>query len=311
MIRYDFPDRALIGSVCVCGVKAKGPIMSELRKRMIREMQLRNFSSGTQRAYLRAVAGLAEYCHRSPDRIRTEEIQDYIVHLLSERKLAVGSCHGIITGLRFFYTVVLGHSGASAAIPQVKKVTRLPEILSSEQLERLFAAPRNPKHRVLLMTAYSGGLRVSELVHLKVADIHSDRMMIRVEQGKGRKDRYTLLSKRLLSELRSYWKIKRPPVWLFPGIHLHKPGCPRMAQKAYAQAVSKAGIKRRGGIHTLRHCFATHLLEAGEDIRTIQLLMGHSSILSTVRYLQVTSKSLQGTQSPLDLLAVPSGKPTQ
>ena len=285
--------------------------MSELRKRMIRDMQLRNFSPGTQRGYLRAVAGLAQYYRRSPDTIEPEEIQNYIIYLLSERKLAVGSCHAIITALRFFYTVTLKQDGASVPIPQVKRVTHLPEILSAEELERLFAAPRNPKHRVLLMTAYSGGLRVSELVHLKVTDIHSDRMMIRVEQGKGRKDRYTLLSKRLLSELRVYWKIKRPPVWLFPGIHLHNPGGARMAQKAYARAVAKAGITRKGGIHTLRHCFATHLLEAGVDIRTIQLLMGHSSILTTVRYLQVTSKTLQGTQSPLDLVVVPSGRPNQ
>ncbi|MBA7686887.1 IS91 family transposase ISTha3 [subsurface metagenome] len=282
--------------------------MSELRKRMIRDMELRNFSPATQRGYLRAVAGLAEYYHRSPDRISTEEIQDYVVYLLSERKVAVGTCHAIITALRFFYIVTLEQNGASVTIPQIKRETRLPEILGPEQLERVFAAPRNLKHRVLLMTAYGGGLRVSELVHLKVTDIHSDRMMIRVEQGKGKKDRYTLLSKRLLGELRSYWEIKRPPVWLFPGIHLHKPGCARMAQKAYAKAVAKAGITRKGGIHTLRHCFATHLLEAGEDIRTIQLLMGHSSILTTVRYLQVTSKTLQGTQSPLDLLAVPSGR---
>lgn len=282
--------------------------MSELRKRMIRDMELRNFSPTTQRGYLRAVTGLAEYYHRSPDRISTEEIQDYVVYLLSERKVAVGTCHAIITALRFFYIVTLEQNGASVTIPQIKRETRLPEILGPEQLERVFAAPRNLKHRVLLMTAYGGGLRVSELVHLKVTDIHSDRMMIRVEQGKGKKDRYTLLSKRLLGELRSYWEIKRPPVWLFPGIHLHKPGCARMAQKAYAKAVAKAGITRKGGIHTLRHCFATHLLEAGEDIRTIQLLMGHSSILTTVRYLQVTSKTLQGTQSPLDLLAVPSGR---
>jgi len=275
---------------------------------MIRDMELRNFSPTTQRGYLRAVTGLAEYYHRSPDRISTEEIQDYVVYLLSERKVAVGTCHAIITALRFFYIVTLEQNGASVTIPQIKRETRLPEILGPEQLERVFAAPRNLKHRVLLMTAYGGGLRVSELVHLKVTDIHSDRMMIRVEQGKGKKDRYTLLSKRLLGELRSYWEIKRPPVWLFPGIHLHKPGCARMAQKAYAKAVAKAGITRKGGIHTLRHCFATHLLEAGEDIRTIQLLMGHSSILTTVRYLQVTSKTLQGTRSPLDLLAVPSDR---
>jgi integrase/recombinase XerD len=278
---------------------------------MIRDMQLRNFSPCTQRGYLRAVTGLAKYYHRSPDIIGPEEVQDYIVYLLSERKLAVGSCHAIITALRFFYTVTLKQDGASASIPQIKRVTRLPEILSPKQLEKLFAAPRNLKHRVLLMTAYSAGLRVSELVHLKVTDIHSDRMMIRVEQGKGKKDRYTLLSKRLLSELRAYWKIKRPAVWLFPGINLHKPACARMAQKVYAQALAKTDIKRKGGIHTLRHCFATHLLEAGIDIRTIQLLMGHSSILTTVRYLQVTSKTLQGTQSPLDLLAVPSGRGIQ
>jgi site-specific recombinase XerD len=248
---------------------------------------------------------LAEYYHRSPDRISTEEIQDYVVYLLSERKVAVGTCHAIITALRFFYIVTLEQNGASVTIPQIKRETRLPEILGSEQLERVFAAPRNLKHRMLLMTAYGGGLRVSELVHLKVTDIHSDRMMIRVDQGKGKKDRYTLLSKRLLCELRTYWKIKRPAVWLFPGIKRHKPLCARMAQNAYAKAVAKAGITRKGGIHTLRHCFATHLLEAGEDIRTIQLLMGHSSILTTVRYLQVTSKTLQGTRSPLDLLAAP------
>ena len=282
--------------------------MSELRKQMIRDMKSRNFSPGTQRAYLRAVAGLADYYHRSPDRINAEEIQDYIVHLFSESKLTVGSCHGIITGLRFFYTVTLKQDRASVPIPQIKRETHLPEILSPEQLERVFSAPRNPKHRMLLMTAYSAGLRVSELVHLKVTDIHSDRMMIRVEQGKGKKDRYTLLSKRLLGELRAYWKIKRPAVWLFPGIKRHGPLCARMAQKVYAQAIAKARITRKGGIHTLRHCFATHLLESGQDIRTIQLLMGHSSILTTVRYLQVTSKTLQGTQSPLDLLAVPSGR---
>lgn len=278
---------------------------------MIRDMELRNFSPATQRGYLRAVAGLAEYYHRSPDRISTEEIQDYVVYLLSERKLAVGTCHAIITALRFFYIVTLEQNGASVTIPQIKRETRLPEILGPEQLERVFAAPRNPKHRVLLMTAYSGGLRVNELVHLKVTDIHSDRMMIRVDQGKGKKDRYTLLSKRLLGELRSYWQIKRSAVWLFPGIKRHKPLCARMAQKVYARAVAKAGITRKGGIHTLRHCFATHLLEAGVDIRTIQMLMGHSSILTTVRYLQVTSKTLQGTQSPLDLLAVPSDRSIQ
>jgi site-specific recombinase XerD len=187
---------------------------------------------------------------------------------------------------------------------------RLPEILSGKELERLFGVTTNIKHRVLLMTAYAGGLRVSEVVRLKVTDIHSDRMMIRVEQGKGRKDRYTLLSERLLGELRAYWKLKHPDPWLFPG-HSNLPMTREMAHHIYVTAVKKAGLRRQGGIHTLRHCFATHLLEAGVDLRTIQLLMGHNSIRTTVRYLQMTSKTLQGTRSPLDLIALPAGQPAQ
>lgn len=277
--------------------------MSPLRKKMIRDMQLRNFAPGTQRCYIAAVAGLVKYCRQSPETISPEQIQDYVLHLLRERKLAVGSCHAIVTALRFFYTVTLGRDQSSVPIPQIKSTTCLPEILSCKEIKKLFAAIGNPKHKSLLMTTYGGGLRVSEVVRLKLTDIQTDRMMIRVEQGKGMKDRYTLLSKRLLKELRDYWKIKRPAVWLFPGQPKNKPMSTRMAQKVYARAVSKAEIKRKGGIHTLRHCFATHLLEAGEDIRTIQLLMGHRSILTTVRYLQVTSKTLQGTKSPLDLLS--------
>lgn len=275
--------------------------MTELRKKMIRDMQLRNFSLATQKSYLNSVTGLAKHYHQSPDVISPAEIQDYVIYLLTERKLAIGSCHTIITALRFFYSVTLGGDKSRAPIPAVKNYRRLPNILSGNELEKLFAVVKNIKHRAVLMTAYSGGLRASELVHLKVTDIHSDRMMIRVEQGKGMKDRYTLLSKRLLEELRNYWKIKRPNIWLFPGRSNH-PMTRRMTYHIYVDAAKKAGIKRKGGIHTLRHCFATHLLEAGEDLRTIQLLMGHSSIRTTVSYLQVTSKTLQGTKSPLDLL---------
>ena len=281
--------------------------MSQLRQKMIRDMQLRNFSPDTQRGYLNSVSGLAKYYRRSPDTISPEEIQDYILHLLNVRRVAIGSCQTVVTGLRFFYTVTLGQDKSSVPIPPIKNARRLPEILSANELERLFAALSNIKHRMLLMTTYAGGLRVSEVVRLKITDIHSDRMMIRVEQGKGRKDRYTLLSKRLLDELRDYWRIKRPDRWLFPG-RANGLMTREMAWQIYVKAVKKAGIKRRGGIHLLRHCFATHLLEAGVDLRTIQLLMGHSSIRTTVRYLQVTSKSLQGTRSPLDLLPTPSEK---
>lgn len=225
------------------------------------------------------------------------------MHLLNERKLAAGTCHVVLTGLRFFYTVTLERDDSSVPIPSLRSSRHLPEILSSRELKKLFAVVRNkPKHKVLLMLVYSAGLRVSEVVRLKVTDIHSDRMMIRIEQGKGRKDRYTLLSKKVLEELRKYWSIKKPPVWLFPGQRKDRPACTRMAQQIYTEAVKKAGIKRKGGIHTLRHSFATHLLESGENIRTIQLLLGHSSITTTARYLQVTSKTLQGTKSPLDML---------
>jgi integrase/recombinase XerD len=275
--------------------------MTELRERMIRDMQLRNFSVETQRSYVNSVTGLAKYYGRSPDLISPAEIQDYVIYLLNQRKLAIGSCHVVITALRFFYSVTLGEDKDRAPIPKIKNYRRLPEILSGGELERLFAVVKNIKHRAVLMTAYGGGLRASELVRLKTTDIHSDRMMIRVEQGKGRKDRYTLLSRRLLEELRNYWRIKRPNPWLFPG-RSNQCMTRRMTYHIYVDAIKKAGIHRKGGIHTLRHCFATHLLESGVDLRTIQLLMGHSSIRTTVRYLQVTSKTLQGTKSPLDLL---------
>jgi site-specific recombinase XerD len=277
---------------------------------MIRDMQLHNLSPNTQRGYINAVVGLTKHYRRSPDQIGPEEIQDYIIFLLNVRKLAIGSCQAMVTGLRFFYTVTLAGDSARVPIPAMRGSKRLPEILSGKELERLFGVTTNIKHRVLLMTAYAGGLRVSEVVRLKVTDIHSDRMMIRVEQGKGRKDRYTLLSERLLGELRAYWKLKHPDPWLFPG-HSNLPMTREMAHHIYVTAVKKAGLRRQGGIHTLRHCFATHLLEAGVDLRTIQLLMGHNSIRTTVRYLQMTSKTLQGTRSPLDLIALPAGQPAQ
>ena len=289
--------------------KQKGSIMSELRQKMVRDMQLRNFSASTQQGYLTAVAGLAKYYNRSPDKIGPAEIQDYIIYLLKERKAALGSCHATITALRFFYTVTLDQDKSRIPILPIRNARRLPEILSGNELERLFAAADKLKYRVLLMTAYSGGLRASEIVHLKVTDIHSDRMMIRVEQGKGLKDRYTLLSKRLLEELRNYWLLRRPTLWLFPG-QKNRPLTRNRAYQIYVQAAKKAGLKRKGGIHTLRHCFATHLLETGTDLRTIQILMGHNSIRTTVRYLQLTSKTLQGTKNPLDLLPIPSASAT-
>ncbi len=184
----------------------------------------------------------------------------------------------------------------------------LPEILSSDELERLFTVMTNQKHKTLLMTAYAAGLRVSELVNLKVTDIDSKRMMIRVQQGKGRKDRYTILSERLLKELRIYWKMYRPSLWLFSGRDPEQPLPSGTAQKIYYKAKERAGIKKGKCIHTLRHCFASHLLEAGVDLRTIQMLMGHSNIMTTTVYMYVTRKHLSSAQSPLDLLEIPEGQ---
>ncbi|MDP2866363.1 MAG: tyrosine-type recombinase/integrase, partial [Elusimicrobiota bacterium] len=222
-----------------------------------------------------------------------------------ERKLAWSTCDTNIAALQFFYGVTLGRNSMRLAIPPRKSEKRLPEILSAGEISRLFAATRNLKHRVLLETAYSSGLRVGELVCLKITDIDSDRMLIRVGQGKGNKDRYTLLSPRLLQQLRDYWRKYHPSSWLFQGQKPDRPLGRASASLVFRTAKEKAGIHKVGGIHSLRHAFATHLLEAGVDARTIQILMGHKSIFSTMRYLQVTCKKLGNTQSPLDLLAIP------
>lgn len=273
---------------------------------MIQDMQLRRFSPHTQDAYVRAVASLAKFYHQSPDQIDQEQVHAYLLHLMVERKLAWKSCNVAASGLRFFYNVTPGKI-MPLVIPPRKTPRTLPEILSAQELERLFLAANNLRNRTLLMTTYAAGLRVSEVVHLKVGAIDSDRMMIRIEDGKGSKDRYTILSPRLLSQLRVYWKQYRPPEWLFCRKNSDQPLSRDAAELIYNNAKKKAGIiKGKGqGIHSLRHSFATHLLEAGVDLRTIQVLLGHTSIRTTMLYLQVTRKQLTAVQSPLDLLALP------
>lgn len=285
--------------------------MTPLRQKMINEMKLRGFSVRTQQSYVDAVAGLARFFNQSPDRLNKEKLRAYLLHLMEERNLSWSSCNVAVSAFRFLYGETLGDDSMRLAIPPRKKVNQLPEILSAEELEDLFAGAANPKHRMLLMTTYAGGLRVSEVVKLKIKDIHSERMLIRVDQGKGKKDRYTILSERLLKELRIYWTMFRPRLWLFPSKDPSKPMHIGTAQKIYYTAKKRAKIKRGRGIHTLRHCFATHMLEAGEDVRTIQMLMGHSSILTTMVYLQVTRKKLEKTKSPLDLLVPPNSKKSE
>lgn len=275
--------------------------MTELRKKMIRDMQLRRFSERTQRSYVGAVGLLARHYHRSPDKISKEEIQDYLLYLINERKLSWSTCNLAVSAFRFFYSVTLGNEPMYLSIPPRKNRSRLPEVLSREMVERLFAAAVNPRHRLLLMTTYSAGLRVSEVVHLKPEHLDRSRMMIRVEQAKGNKDRYTILSERLLSELQFYLKVYRPTTWLFFTRDRENPMHISTAQKIYYVVRKKAGVTGGRGIHTLRHCFATHLLEAGVDPRTIQGLMGHSYITTTTRYLHLTQGRLSSVRSPLDL----------
>lgn len=276
--------------------------MGKLRERMIEEMALRNFAATTQKAYLYTVSTLAKYYRRSPDQLSREEIRAYLVHLSMEKKLASSTLTAIIAGLRFFYNETLGWDETKLFIPPRRTNTHLPEVFSLNEVARLIDAARGLKQRVLLMTAYSSGVRTSELVHLKLTDIDSERVMIRVEQGKGRKDRYTLLSQKLLVELRQYWKRYQPSVWLFPNRAKDGPLSQNEARHIYNQAKKRAGLKKGRGIQTLRACFATHLLEAGEDLRTIQLLLGHRCIRSTQRYLRLGQPTLGSTLSPLDFL---------
>ena len=282
--------------------------MGILREKMERDMTIRNLKSTTQNLYARAVKDLAQYYMKSPDSLSEDEIQDYLYHLKTGQQLSWNTINVHYSALRFFYSITLKKPSTCIFIPPRKKESSLPEIYSRQELERLFSAANNPKHRAVLMTCYSSGLRVSELVSLKIDHLESDRKLIRVEQGKGNKDRYTLFSVGLQEVLRKYWKLYRPPTWLFPGKYVNEPMCAATAQKIFYRTRDRAKLKKGKGIHTLRHCFATHLLESGVDLRTIQYLMGHSSITTTVRYLQVTCKHLGSIESPFDLLEAPSLK---
>jgi len=279
--------------------------MTALRRQMIRELELARKSPRTIEAYVYAVQELAAHFRRSPDKIAVEEIRDYIHYLVTERKLAYSSCNQKLAGIKFFYRQVLGREDFDLRIP-AKRSRRLPEPLSREEVVRLLqAAEYNPKHRMVLMTAYATGLRASELARLQTTDIHSERMLVRVNQGKGRKDRYTLLSPRLLSELRDYWKLYRPVKWLFPGRRPDRPLTMWAVQEVFYKAKKLAQLTHGHGIHTLRHSFASHLVEAGVDLPTLQRLLGHTSLTTTAAYLHVTEQRMASCQSPLDLLRLP------
>ena len=280
--------------------------MSTLRQQLIQELVLRGCSPRTQEAYVSAVYQLAKYYRRSPDQLSDQQIKDYLFYLAVRKKLSASSRNQATSALRFFYASVLSRPVEQVVrvLPRVRQEVRRPQVFAIGELERLFTIGcLHPRHRAFLMTVYGAGLRLNEACHLKPEDILSERQQIRVVQGKGNKDRYTLLSPRLLEELRRYWKWCRPAHWLFPASR--NPQAPMIdatGQRIFNKAVERAGLPDKGGIHSLRHSFATHLLEAGVEITIVQRLLGHSSLSTTSTYLHVRQERLAQIAGPLQLL---------
>ena len=267
--------------------------MGVLRDRMVREMSLREFSASTQKLYLATLTDLAKYHHQSPDTLDPTQVQNVLLYLTQERHLAWSSVSVAASAIRFFYTHTGKRLDLVTAMPSRRKPRRLPHILSVEEVDL-----------VLLMTTHAAGLRVSEVVRLQLKDLDRERLMIRVEQGKRRTDRYTILSPRLLTELDRYRAQRSLTRWLFPTRTGDQPMSTSTAQHIFEAAKARAGIQKPGSIHLLRHAFATHLLETGVDLRTIQVLLGHASLATTSRYLHVTRKTLDAVQSPFDALTL-------
>ena len=269
---------------------------------MLEELQRRNYCAGTIRLYLLHVAAFAQHFHRSPDQLGAEDIRRYQLFLIQEKQLAWSSYNQIVCALRFFYAKTLKRAFLLQDIPFPLKEQRLPLILSREEVARILTAPMHLKSRALLMTIYAAGLRRSEVARLRVSDIDSARMTITVHQGKGQKDRLVMLSPVLLDTLRQYWRRHKPKEWLFPGKTPGRPISGNDIFMVFHNAVRLAGITKKVSPHSLRHSFATHLLESGTDLRTIQILMGHRSLKTTARYLHISQHQVRAAASPLDSL---------
>jgi site-specific recombinase XerD len=282
--------------------------MTPLRRRMIDDMALRHMSPSTQGAYVRAVKNFSLFFRRSPDKLTFENVRTYQLHLVS-RGLQAQTINQIICALRFLYAVTLGMPEAKTQLPLARRADVLPAILAPEEVTRFLNAVEGLKYRAALTTIYAAGLRVSEAVALTARDIDSARMVIHVRQGKGRKDRYVMLSEQLLGILRSYWKSERPKNWLFPGPDPTRPTTVRSLQRACRAAAAAANLDKKVTVHTLRHCFATHLLERGVDIRVIQDLLGHRHINATSRYARVAISMIRQVQSPLEHLDLRASPP--
>ncbi len=276
--------------------------MGKFRDLMERELQIRGFSPNTNRVYLSAVRDFVEHHNRPPGQISLDEIHQYQLHLIQRRQVAISTYNVHVSGLRFFYNVVLKKDWLIRDIPYRKTGRRLPVVLSPQEVSRLLDAIDNLKHRALLTSMYATGLRVGEATQLVVSDIDSRRMTIRVRQGKGRKDRYVMLSPRLLDLLRQYWKVYHPKTWLFPSGRSGGPYDRATVSRILGKAKKQVGLSKAITTHTLRHSFATHLLENGANIRVIQRLLGHRSLRSSEVYLHVAKTYLEDTPSPLDAL---------
>jgi len=279
--------------------------VSALRQRMIDDMTVRNLAPNTMLCYLKQVHYLARYFHRSPEQLSPEDIREYQLYLAQDRKVSVNSRLVAMTALRFLYGITLQRERFIEMLPMPRKEHYLPVILSpAEVLRFLDAAPSYP-HRIIFSTMYGTGMRVSEALHLRMRHIDSQRMMIRIEQSKGNRDRDVPLSPKLLELLRAYWRRVRPQEWLFPGQNPQQPLRRESIGQAVTQAARRAGLIKKPSPHCLRHSFAVHLLEAGTDLRKIQLLLGHRSLATTARYLYLTTTTVCAVTSPLDLLPYP------
>ena len=290
--------------------------MTRLRKMMLEELQRRNYSQHTTRYYIRAVEDFSRRFNRPPDRLGLRHIREYQAELFQKQKLSSGTVNNRLAALRFFYIKTLKKAWSITETPYPKRPFHLPSILSQEEVTQLIDAALTPYQRILLMTLYATGVRNAELTHLKVSDIDSQRMVIHIQGGKGRRDRDVMLSSKLLEELREHWRRlpRKTSVWLFPGNRWHSGGQPidtKTPRNACKQAAQGAGIKKRVYPHILRHCFATHLLEAGTDLRTIQILLGHRDLKETAIYLHLSERHLHATSSPLDSLQLKDPSPLE
>ena len=278
--------------------------MTHLRTVMTQELVRRNYSESTHECYIRTIKEFAAYFNCSPDRLGLEHIRIFQAHLFTDRKLSPNTVNQYLAALRFFFVKTLRRPWNTAETPYPKRVISLPRILSPEEVGLLIESAELPFHRVLLMTLYATGVRRAELANMRVSDIDSKRMVIRV-RGKGLKDREVMLSKILYEALREHWKRHRPKEWMFPGGKHHTSSNPittKVAWQACLRAAQRCGLQKKVHPHVLRHCFATHLLDAGTDLRTIQKLLGHSSLEQTARYLHVSKLHLSTAVSPLDAL---------